>query len=987
LGQFTINLDGAPIQIKSRPAQSLLAYLLINTGKAYRREKLAGLLWPDTTEANARNNLRQALWRIRKSLETEADESQPYFLVDDLTVAFNSDSDYSLDVNKLELKVDESDPLPKLIDTVSLYDGELLPGFYDDWIVLERERLQSVFEAQMDYLVHRLMEDRDWPKVIEWSERWIASGSVPEPAYRSLMIAHAGRGDLSSMAAAYHRCVEAMLNELGLEPSESTRVLYEQLKSGEKVFPEPVKQKEVRPPLPPPDEAPAPGEPPYKGLKFYEEADADYFFGREQLTALIHKDLNEGSTFTAIVGASGSGKSSVVRAGLIPTLRSENVSTSDHAGTHLEQPSWRVILTTPTANPLASLANGLHHEAAVESASVDLANDLKRDPRTLQKYLHEWLDKEIQEKNSAYRTLIVIDQFEELFTLCEHEIERGAFIDNLLNAANSNTEAPINVLITLRADFYAHCGQYPKLRQALTQNQVYLGPMNAGEIRRVIEEPARRDGWEFEPGLVELILRDVSREPGILPLLSHALLETWHRRRGRTLTLQGYATSGGVRGGIARTAESVFNRQLTPAQQQLAKNIFLRLTNLGDETEGTRRRVRREELYPATQSAPSVQEVLEILAEARLITIDENSVEVAHEALITEWPTLRNWLVENREGLRLHRHLTEAAQAWDELDRSPGELYRGARLSQILEWVDTHQADLSVLEKDFLEASKERAERVENERRAQQERELAAALELAKAQEERAEAEKELAENQTRALAQLRRRAVYLTVALVFVLVMAGIALYLGDQVRQAAVAAQANAQRAEEESKIAFSRELAAAAISNLNLDPERSILLALSAVSEAQAAGLPVPREAEEALHRTVLASRLRMSLQGGFSVDFSPDGTLMAYSGPNSTAIIQEFPSGDEVLVLSGHSRDLFGVSVRFSSDGKRLITTSADETAKVWDLSTGEELLTLRGHTETLTDGIFSPDGSLLATTGNDTTVRIWDSSSGITDNAS
>jgi DNA-binding SARP family transcriptional activator len=242
LGQFLVNLDGSAIQINSRPAQSLLAYLLVNAGKDIRREKLAGLLWPDTTDANARNNLRQALWRIRKSLETDTTAPQPFFLVDDLTVAFNIEIDYSLDVNTLEAKVDESVPLPKLIETVSLYDGELLPGFYDDWIVLERERLQSVFEAQMDNLIHRLMEKQDWPRVIEWSERWIASGIVPEPAYRGLMTAHAGRGDLSSVAAAYHRCEEAMLNELGLEPSEPTRVLFEQLKTGKNAVPELAKQ-------------------------------------------------------------------------------------------------------------------------------------------------------------------------------------------------------------------------------------------------------------------------------------------------------------------------------------------------------------------------------------------------------------------------------------------------------------------------------------------------------------------------------------------------------------------------------------------------------------------------------------------------------------------------------------------------------------------------------------------------------------------------
>ena len=237
LGQFFINLDSASIQINSRPAQSLLSYLLINSGKSFRREKLAGLLWPETSDANARNNLRQAIWRVRKSLETNNSESQPFFLVDDLTVAFNADANFSLDVVRLEAKVEDETPLVELIEIVSLYEGELLPGFYDDWIILERERLQSLFETRMDLLINRLVKMQNWSEVIEWSERWIASGSVPEPAYRNLMIAHAGRGAMSSVAAAYQRCEEAMRDELGLEPSEATQVLFEQLKSGKKVIP------------------------------------------------------------------------------------------------------------------------------------------------------------------------------------------------------------------------------------------------------------------------------------------------------------------------------------------------------------------------------------------------------------------------------------------------------------------------------------------------------------------------------------------------------------------------------------------------------------------------------------------------------------------------------------------------------------------------------------------------------------------------------
>jgi hypothetical protein len=221
------------------------------------------------------------------------------------------------------------------------------------------------------------------------------------------------------------------------------------------------------------------------------------------------------------------------------------------------------------------------------------------------------------------------------------------------------------MVIALRADFYAHCADYPNLTHLLARNQEYIGPMNPEEIRRAIEQPARQNGWDFQPGLVDLLLREIRDEPGALPLLSHALLETWRRRSGRTMTLKGYAESGGVRGAIAKTADRVFYQRLTAHQQILARNIFLRLTELGEETQDTRRRVEFSELVSNPGSLSGIQEVLDILAEARLITLSQDSAEVAHEALIREWPVLRHWLTEDRQGLVLHRHLTEAAQEWD----------------------------------------------------------------------------------------------------------------------------------------------------------------------------------------------------------------------------------------------------------------------------------------------------------------------------------
>src|SRR5687767_15294723 len=228
--------------------------------------------------------------------------------------------------------------------------------------------------------------------------------------------------------------------------------------------------------------------------------------------------------------------------------------------------------------------------------------------------------------------------------------------------------------------------------------------MTPDELRRAMEEPARRGHWEFEPGLVDLILRDVGDEPGALPLLSHALLETWKRRAGYTLTLKGYADAGGVRGAIAHTAESMY-QNLSTDEQAIARNIFMRLTELGEGTEDTRRRASFDELMSHTEDLEEVRSVLNKLAEARLITLGEDTAEVAHEALIREWPALREWLNQDREGLQLHRRLTETAREWELLERDAGVLYRGTQLAQAREWATLHPRALNMGERAFLNAS------------------------------------------------------------------------------------------------------------------------------------------------------------------------------------------------------------------------------------------------------------------------------------------
>jgi WD40 repeat protein len=798
------------------------------------------------------------------------------------------------------------------------------------------------------------------------------------------MLAHSERGDRARVSAVYRRCREALFEELGAQPSEQTRELFDRLSRGERVLPPATPTASDAPNAgATDDDTPAPGEPPFLGLQYFEEADSGRFFGRAQLVQRLVERLPT-ERILAVIGASGSGKSSVLRAGVVPNLRL------------VADPAWNVYVLTPTRHPLEALAASVLGPDASSNQRGALRDAFAHDPRGLRLHLRHAAPR-------SGRVLLVVDQFEELFTLCRDSFEQEAFVDNLLTAA-SEPDRPDSVLLALRADFYAHRAQYDDLREMLAQHQEYVGSMAPEELRRAIQGPAEGAGWTLEPGLVDLVLRDAGDEPGALPLLSHALLETWRRRRGRRLTLSGYAESGGVRGAIARSAESTLREQLTADQQAIARRIFLRLTELGEGTQDTRRRAGFEELVTVSDDAAAVLGVLQVLAASRLVTLGERTADVAHEALIREWPTLRAWLDEDRAALRLHHSLAAAAQDWELHGRDPDLLYRGARLAQLRDWAEVHAADLNPVEQLFLDASVSLAERETSEREAQRHRELEAAQQLAATEQLRAE-------EQTRATARLRRRAISLAGALLAAIVMAGAALFFADQARHGTTLALANARSAN-------ARELAAAALSNLDADPERSILLAQQAVLTTYRVDGTWIAEAENALHRAVLASRARLTLnddtgavsavafdptrhylatatqagairmfdvangnqlwtdsgQAGVrnAVAFSPDGQRLAITGSNNDVEIVNAQTGDARLVLRGNSSP--SNSIAFSSDGARLATASQDGAIKLWDATTGSELRAVYGSD--VRDVGFSHDGGRLFTVENGGTISIW-----------
>jgi len=235
LGKFEVRLDGITVDLPSRAEQSLLAYLILNAGTAYRREKLVGMFWPESDESNSRGYLRLAIWHIRKVFREASVQSPDFFVSNKISIAFNNELDYWLDV--AVLKNEDLKSIQDLMDLTGVYKGELLPGFYDPWVAIERESIRTVFKRKMNILVEKLLAEKHWQEAIEETERWISLDDIPEPAYRGLMIAHAELGELSAAVAAYQRCVEALKEDLDVEPSVETRTLYEKIRSGQEIFP------------------------------------------------------------------------------------------------------------------------------------------------------------------------------------------------------------------------------------------------------------------------------------------------------------------------------------------------------------------------------------------------------------------------------------------------------------------------------------------------------------------------------------------------------------------------------------------------------------------------------------------------------------------------------------------------------------------------------------------------------------------------------
>ena len=499
----------------------------------------------------------------------------------------------------------------------------------------------------------------------------------------------------------------------------------------------------TKPPLPDPKQYE--GVCPYRGLEAFRPEDAKFFFGRENLTGWLVSALRrevraaQGVRFLGVLGPSGSGKSSVVLAGLVPRLMAGAIEGSEH---------WPVAILRPGDDPLKNLAAGVVSRFLPAGALPDAAQVLKQadDLRANAQILDVFAQVALRDRPEDVRLVVVVDQFEELFTYrpqegparVRSERDRDQFFANLLNAA-ATTGGRVAVVLTMRSDFLSACAMFPQLSAVLSAHQELVGPMTAAELREAIERPAYLVGCEVEFGLTQQLLADVRGQSGALPLMQFALTEVWKKRDVRQLTLTAYTELGkddkgeprGIEGVLDHRANEIYST-LTSEGQDLCRRLFLRLVQPGEGTEDTKRRVPYRELLPADSArAESVRKLVQTLAsrDARLITTEgsdatDGAVEVAHEALIRGWTKLRQWVDAERSGLRIERRLTEAAQEWADarLEAKKDFLYSGARLAVCREWVETRRNELSAIEAAFL-ADSEEAERqrkqdeLENERR------------------------------------------------------------------------------------------------------------------------------------------------------------------------------------------------------------------------------------------------------------------------------
>ncbi|MFI9240638.1 helix-turn-helix domain-containing protein [Streptomyces sp. NPDC053079] len=679
---------------------------------------------------------------------------------------------------------------------------------------------------------------------------------------------------------------------------------------------------------------------PYRGLAAFGVTEAGWFFGRERATAaLVHRltERLDGSGLTAVVAASGTGKSSLLQAGLVPALRRGVLPVSGSS-------RWPVVTVRPGTQPVDTLLAEVAHASGTDPGRLRQALD--HGPGALARAVHEALapargraSGRAGGRSAAepVRLVLVVDQFEELFTLCADAHEQAEYVRAVHGLATGPAFAggrdgsAALVVLGMRADFYGSCLAFPELAAALREGQLPLEPMRAEEIREAVVRPAAAVGLEPEPGLVELILRDLGAGhggfgPGALPLLSHALLATWQRRRDGTLTVAGYQQAGGIAGAVAATAERAYAR-LSAERREAARTALLGLVRVDEDGRATRGRVPREQLARQAGSCPgAVLEVVEEFARARLLTVDADEVALAHEAVLHAWPRLHGWIETHAATLHARQQLGAAARQWDAEDRDPALLPRGSRLEAARDLAAHPIGTVSEVEQAYVEAATEHAA-----------------------------AERAAERRRTRRLHRLLA-----TLAVLLVLTVAGGAVAVHQGLRAVA------------ERGAARSAELAFRATALSTARPEVSMLLATAAWRQAHT---PAAASAVLGSQAQPYAGRLTGHRGPVFAVAWQPHPGRLLSAGADGTVRQWDGAGSRRSRVVAEGRTAVRALAVARSSP----LAAWGDDSGAVtlWDAGTGRLAPAVRGggHHGAVRAVALSDHAEVLVSAGRDGTVRL------------
>ena len=814
-----------PLQVDGRAAglsprdRVVLSALVVRAGDGCSTEVLADALWGESQPASWAKVVHGCVSRLRKQLGTSAIES--------------GSAGYRLVVNEVEVDaraferrlgraheaLDGGDPerASYLVEeALALWRGRALTDV-EEWEPgrVEAARLEGLRMEAEELFVEARTNAGHGAAVVESARSLVAQAPFRERRWCLLAMALHQAGRQAEALAALRRARTMLGNELGLDPGPELARLEELLLRGDPSL-DPVEGREVS------------GACPYRGLLPYDATDADAFFGREvDVEACLRKLRDVG--VLAVVGPSGVGKSSLVRAGVVAALLRDGVP---------------VLLTTPGIRPTESL-QGL---------------ELRR------------------------RQTLVVDQAEEAVTLCTDPGERERYFA----ALSAHVGAGGRLVLSIRTDHLNDLAPFPGFARFVEDGLYLLGPMSEPDLRQAIEGPARRAGLRLEPGLVDLLVREVEGEPSALPMLSHVLRGTWEHREGPTLTVDGYRATGGIRSAVSQTAETLYD-DLEPPQRDQLRALLLRLVVPTEDGEPVRARVPRTRVV----ADDAHEELVERLVRARLVSTDGDTLQIAHEALVRGWPRLRGWLEDDVDGQRVFRHLAGAAEAWDAMGRPESELYRGARLSRALEWRDRASPALSGAERSYLDAS--------------------AAL---------AESELRVAQSRVRAERGVNRR---LRAALAGVVVLLALSLVAGfvawdraGQARRERLRAEGLADAAQEAAGTAAALAASAQAVGEGDL---ATALLVHLAALEADDTSAQLWEDLATTLVRAgpLLRTRLPTGADAmSVASDVSSDGTLVASSNPVDGVQLYDAETLSPVPFEDATPSSI----VRFSPDGRYL-----------------------------------------------------------------